>query len=166
MELVSTQSAVQVSLARKGWNVVWCFCCCLSPTLRIVRTTKRRTKRCWSCAETWAEPSQSWKWSKGGRRVRESCCTSLWRSLRRGWCASAASTDQTCSDSLRRTSVVRFLRNVMSDFGGEVMAEVLAEQALVRPQIIPLVPLTNQYRHQDHMDHKDYKSKVRSLTQA
>uniref|UniRef100_H2SM82 Enhancer of polycomb homolog n=1 Tax=Takifugu rubripes TaxID=31033 RepID=H2SM82_TAKRU len=46
------------------------------------------------------------------------------------------------------------------DFGGEVMAEVLAEQALVRPQIIPLVPLTNQYRHQDHVDHKDYKSKV------
>ena len=49
----------------------------------------------------------------------------------------------------------------MSDFGGEVMAEVLAERALVRPQIIPLVPLTNQYRHQDHMDLKDYKSKVR-----
>ncbi|XP_073347022.1 enhancer of polycomb homolog 1-like isoform X2 [Pagrus major] len=50
-------------------------------------------------------------------------------------------------------------RNVMSDYGGEVMAEVLAERALVRPQIIPLVPLTNQYRHQDHMDLKDYKSK-------
>lgn len=49
----------------------------------------------------------------------------------------------------------------MSDFGGEVMAEVLAERALVRPQIIPLVPLTNQYRHQDHMDLKDYKVKVR-----
>lgn len=48
----------------------------------------------------------------------------------------------------------------MSDFGGEVMAEVLAERALVRPQIIPLVPLTNQYRHQEHMDLKDYKSKV------
>ncbi|XP_053739105.1 enhancer of polycomb homolog 1-like isoform X2 [Synchiropus splendidus] len=46
-------------------------------------------------------------------------------------------------------------RNVMSDYGGEVMAEVLAERALVRPQIIPLVPLTNQY----HMDLKDYKSK-------
>uniref|UniRef100_A0A8C9ZUS1 Enhancer of polycomb homolog n=1 Tax=Sander lucioperca TaxID=283035 RepID=A0A8C9ZUS1_SANLU len=50
-------------------------------------------------------------------------------------------------------------RNVMSDYGGEVMAEVLAERALVRPQIIPLVPVTNQYRHQDHMDPKDYKSK-------
>ncbi|KAM9322555.1 enhancer of polycomb homolog 1-like isoform 2-T2 [Pholidichthys leucotaenia] len=50
-------------------------------------------------------------------------------------------------------------RNTMSDYSGEVMAEVLAEQAMVRPQIIPLVPLTNQYRHQDHMDHKDYKSK-------
>ncbi|XP_070700931.1 enhancer of polycomb homolog 1-like [Pempheris klunzingeri] len=50
-------------------------------------------------------------------------------------------------------------RNVMSDYSGEVMAEVLAERALVRPQIIPLVPLTNQYRHQDHMDLKDFKSK-------
>ncbi|XP_043990412.1 enhancer of polycomb homolog 1-like isoform X2 [Gambusia affinis] len=50
-------------------------------------------------------------------------------------------------------------RNSMSDFGGEIMAEVLAERALVRPQIIPLVPLTNQYRHQDHLDSKDYKSK-------
>ncbi|XP_028987120.1 enhancer of polycomb homolog 1b isoform X2 [Betta splendens] len=54
-------------------------------------------------------------------------------------------------------------RNVMSDFGGEVMAEVLAERALVRPQIIPMVPLTNQYRHQDHMDLKDYKSKPEKM---
>lgn len=54
----------------------------------------------------------------------------------------------------------------MSDFGGEVMAEVLAERALVRPQIIPLVPLTNQYRHQDHMDLKDYKSKVRAFIRS
>ncbi|KAF6725254.1 Enhancer of polycomb-like protein 1, partial [Oryzias melastigma] len=54
-------------------------------------------------------------------------------------------------------------RNVMSDYGGEVMAEVLAERALVRPQIIPLVPLTNQYRHQDHMDLKDYKSKPEKM---
>ncbi|XP_013871598.1 enhancer of polycomb homolog 1 isoform X2 [Austrofundulus limnaeus] len=54
-------------------------------------------------------------------------------------------------------------RNVMSDFGGEVIAEVLAERALVRPQIIPLVPLTNQYRHQDHMDSKDYKSKPEKM---
>ncbi|XP_072296637.1 enhancer of polycomb homolog 1-like [Eucyclogobius newberryi] len=50
-------------------------------------------------------------------------------------------------------------RNGMADYGGEVIAEVLAERALVRPQIIPLVPLTNQYRHQDHADLKDYKSK-------
>ncbi|XP_053293397.1 enhancer of polycomb homolog 1 isoform X1 [Pleuronectes platessa] len=54
-------------------------------------------------------------------------------------------------------------RNVMSDYSGEVMAEVLAERALVRPQIIPLVPLTNQYRHQDHMDLKDYKSKPEKM---
>ncbi|KAM4605643.1 enhancer of polycomb homolog 1-like isoform 2-T2 [Polymixia lowei] len=50
-------------------------------------------------------------------------------------------------------------RNVMSDFGGEVMAEVLAQRALVKPQIIPLVPINSQYRHQDHMDLKEYKSK-------
>uniref|UniRef100_A0A674CBV2 Enhancer of polycomb homolog n=1 Tax=Salmo trutta TaxID=8032 RepID=A0A674CBV2_SALTR len=52
--------------------------------------------------------------------------------------------------------------NVMSDFGGEIMAEVLAQRALAKPaHIIPLAPLTNsnQYRHQDHMDHKEYKSK-------
>eukprot|EP00063_Salmo_salar_P071436 XP_014046271.1 PREDICTED: enhancer of polycomb homolog 1-like isoform X2 [Salmo salar] len=52
-------------------------------------------------------------------------------------------------------------RNVMSDFGGEIMAEVLAQRALAKPaHIIPLAPLTNsnQYRHQDHMDHKEYKS--------
>ncbi|CAL8277217.1 unnamed protein product [Lota lota] len=50
-------------------------------------------------------------------------------------------------------------RNVMSDYSGEVMAEVLAQQALVKPQIIPLVPIVNQYRHPDHLDLKDYKSK-------
>uniref|UniRef100_A0A8C7V1R6 Enhancer of polycomb homolog n=1 Tax=Oncorhynchus mykiss TaxID=8022 RepID=A0A8C7V1R6_ONCMY len=52
--------------------------------------------------------------------------------------------------------------NVMSDFGGEIMAEVLAQRALAKPaHIIPLAPLTNsnQYRHQDHMDLKEYKSK-------
>ncbi|KAK0144100.1 Enhancer of polycomb 1 [Merluccius polli] len=50
-------------------------------------------------------------------------------------------------------------RNVMSDYSGEVMAEVLAQQALVKPQIIPLVPIVNQYRHPDHLDLKDCKSK-------
>ncbi|KAG7273308.1 hypothetical protein CRUP_014418 [Coryphaenoides rupestris] len=50
-------------------------------------------------------------------------------------------------------------RNVMSDYSGEVMAEVLAQQARVPPQLIPLVPIVNQYRHQDHSDHKDHKSK-------
>ena len=49
----------------------------------------------------------------------------------------------------------------MSDYSGEVMAEVLAQQALVKPQVLPLVPIVNQYRHPDHLDLKDYKSKVR-----
>ncbi|XP_059914673.1 enhancer of polycomb homolog 1-like isoform X1 [Gadus macrocephalus] len=51
-------------------------------------------------------------------------------------------------------------RNVMSDYSGEVMAEVLAQQALVKPQIIPLVPIVNQYRHQDHLDLKPEKAEV------
>ncbi|CAJ1081664.1 enhancer of polycomb homolog 1-like isoform X1 [Xyrichtys novacula] len=51
-------------------------------------------------------------------------------------------------------------RNLMPDFGSEVMAEALAQRALVKPvYTIPLIPLSssNQYRHQDHSDMKDYK---------
>uniref|UniRef100_A0A3B4E4Q1 Enhancer of polycomb homolog n=1 Tax=Pygocentrus nattereri TaxID=42514 RepID=A0A3B4E4Q1_PYGNA len=50
-------------------------------------------------------------------------------------------------------------RNGMADFGGEVMAEVLAQRALEKP-VIPLIPITNsnQYRHAEH--DRDYKSKV------
>ncbi|KAM4544190.1 enhancer of polycomb homolog 1-like isoform 1-T1 [Fundulus diaphanus] len=51
-------------------------------------------------------------------------------------------------------------RNVMPDFGSEVMAEA-QQRALVKPvYAIPILPLSNsnQYRHQDHhMDMKDYK---------
>lgn len=53
----------------------------------------------------------------------------------------------------------------MPDFGSEVMAEALAQRALVKPvYTIPIIPLSssNQYRHQDHLDMKDYK-KVRPL---
>ncbi|KAG5841659.1 hypothetical protein ANANG_G00168980 [Anguilla anguilla] len=52
-------------------------------------------------------------------------------------------------------------RHNMADFGGEIMAEVLAQRALVRPlYTIPIIPLTSsQYRHQDHMELKDYKPK-------
>lgn len=50
-------------------------------------------------------------------------------------------------------------RNSISDFGGEVMAEVLAQRALEKP-VIPLIPITNssQYRHTEH--DRDYKCKV------
>ncbi|XP_050922572.1 enhancer of polycomb homolog 1 isoform X2 [Lates calcarifer] len=51
-------------------------------------------------------------------------------------------------------------RNAMPDFGSEVMAEALAQRALVKPvYTIPIIPLSssNQYRHQDHLDMKDYK---------
>ncbi|KAL6097555.1 epc1 [Pungitius sinensis] len=51
-------------------------------------------------------------------------------------------------------------RNGMPDFGSEVMAEALAQRALVKPvYTIPIIPpsSSNQYRHQDHMDMKDYK---------
>lgn len=45
----------------------------------------------------------------------------------------------------------------MPDYGSEVMAEALAQRALVKPiYTIPIIPLSNinQYRHQDHMDMK------------
>lgn len=48
----------------------------------------------------------------------------------------------------------------MPDLGSEVMAEALAQRALVKPvYTIPIIPLSssNQYRHQDHLDMKDYK---------
>lgn len=48
----------------------------------------------------------------------------------------------------------------MPDFGSEVMAEAIAQRALVKPvYTIPIIPLSssNQYRHQDHLDMKDYK---------
>lgn len=53
----------------------------------------------------------------------------------------------------------------MPDFGSEVMAEALAQRALVKPvYTIPIIPLSssNQYRHQDHLDMKDYKKVSRS----
>lgn len=50
-------------------------------------------------------------------------------------------------------------RNCMADFGGEIMAEVLAQRALEKP-VIPLIPITtsSQYRHTEH--DRDYKNKV------
>lgn len=48
----------------------------------------------------------------------------------------------------------------MSDYGSEVIAEALAQRALVKPvYTFPIIPLSNsnQYRHQDHLDMKDYK---------
>lgn len=48
----------------------------------------------------------------------------------------------------------------MPDFGSEVMAEALAQRALVKPvYTIPIIPLSssNQHRHQDPLDMKDYK---------
>lgn len=47
----------------------------------------------------------------------------------------------------------------MADFGGEVMAEVLAQRALEKP-VIPLIPITtsSQYRYAEH--ERDYQNKV------
>uniref|UniRef100_A0A3Q2Z6M3 Enhancer of polycomb homolog n=1 Tax=Hippocampus comes TaxID=109280 RepID=A0A3Q2Z6M3_HIPCM len=54
-------------------------------------------------------------------------------------------------------------RNTMPDFGSEVMAEALAQQALVKPvYTIPIIPSANQYRHQDHLDMKDYKKQEKT----
>lgn len=72
------------------------------------------------------------------------------------------------TDSSTCTFLSPSIRNAMPDFGSEVMAEALAQRALVKPvYTIPIIPLssTNQYRHQDHLDMKDYK-KVRPYTFA
>lgn len=56
----------------------------------------------------------------------------------------------------------------MPDYGCEVIAEALAQRALVKPvYTFPIIPLSNsnQYRHQDHLDIKDYK-KVRLCSAA
>ncbi|XP_030631207.1 enhancer of polycomb homolog 1 isoform X2 [Chanos chanos] len=53
-------------------------------------------------------------------------------------------------------------RNSMPDFGCDVMAEAIAQRALVKPvYTIPIIPLSSggQYRHQDHMELKDFKTK-------
>ncbi|KAJ8278052.1 hypothetical protein GJAV_G00083300 [Gymnothorax javanicus] len=53
-------------------------------------------------------------------------------------------------------------RYSIADFGGEIMAEVLAQRALEKPAFtVPIIPLSSsaQFRLQDHMDLKDYKAK-------
>lgn len=59
------------------------------------------------------------------------------------------------------TSICPFpARNAVPDYGSEVIAEALAQRALVKPvYTFPIIPLSNsnQYRHQDHLDIKDYK---------
>ncbi|XP_061614230.1 enhancer of polycomb homolog 1-like isoform X2 [Phyllopteryx taeniolatus] len=58
-------------------------------------------------------------------------------------------------------------RNTMPDFGTEVMAEALAQQALVKPvYTIPIIPSANQYRHQDHLDMKDYKKEKTEIVRT
>lgn len=66
-----------------------------------------------------------------------------------------------CQLALPLISVTFFsIRNTMPDYGCEVIAEALAQRALVKPvYTFPIIPLSNsnQYRHQDHLDMKDYK---------
>ncbi|KAJ8395060.1 hypothetical protein AAFF_G00040110 [Aldrovandia affinis] len=53
-------------------------------------------------------------------------------------------------------------RYSMADFGGEIMAEVLAQRALMKPAYtVPIIPLSSsaQFRLQDHMELKEYKVK-------
>ncbi|XP_064188437.1 enhancer of polycomb homolog 1-like isoform X2 [Anguilla rostrata] len=53
-------------------------------------------------------------------------------------------------------------RYSIADFGGEIMAEVLAQRALVKPAFtVPIIPLSSsaQFRLQDHMELKEYKAK-------
>ncbi|KAK6492244.1 enhancer of polycomb-like protein 1-like isoform X1 [Huso huso] len=51
-------------------------------------------------------------------------------------------------------------RYSIADFGGEIMAEVLAQRQLVKPTYtLPIIPLSNsnQFKHQDHMELKEYR---------
>ncbi|XP_066573838.1 enhancer of polycomb homolog 1 isoform X2 [Amia ocellicauda] len=51
-------------------------------------------------------------------------------------------------------------RYSIADFGGEIMAEVLAQRQLVKPTYtMPIIPLSNQFKHQDHLELKEYKPK-------
>ncbi|XP_061095612.1 enhancer of polycomb homolog 1-like isoform X2 [Conger conger] len=53
-------------------------------------------------------------------------------------------------------------RYSIADFGGEIMAEVLAQRALVKPAFtVPIIPLSSsaQFRLQEHMELKEYKAK-------
>ncbi|XP_012679609.2 enhancer of polycomb homolog 1 isoform X1 [Clupea harengus] len=53
-------------------------------------------------------------------------------------------------------------RNVTPDYGADVMAEALAQRALVKPVYsLPLLPMSSsgQLRHHDLLDLKDYRSK-------
>ncbi|XP_041922892.1 enhancer of polycomb homolog 1 isoform X1 [Alosa sapidissima] len=53
-------------------------------------------------------------------------------------------------------------RNGTPDFGADVMAEALAQRALVKPVYsLPLLPIpsSGQLRHHDHLELKDYRSK-------
>ena len=58
-------------------------------------------------------------------------------------------------------------RNVTPDYGADVMAEALAQRALVKPVYsLPLLPMSSsgQLRHHDLLDLKDYRSKVHTHT--
>ncbi|XP_058879245.1 enhancer of polycomb homolog 1-like isoform X1 [Acipenser ruthenus] len=51
-------------------------------------------------------------------------------------------------------------RYSIADFGGEIMAEVLAQRQLLKPTYtLPIIPLSNsnQFKHQDHMELKEYR---------
>ncbi|KAL2085815.1 hypothetical protein ACEWY4_019135 [Coilia grayii] len=65
-------------------------------------------------------------------------------------------------DLLSLTLEIVEKRNIMPDFGEEVMAEALAQRALVKPVYsLPLLPLSSsgQLRHHDLLELKDYRSK-------
>lgn len=62
------------------WSISWP----LSGFCRTERTTRRHMKRCWDWGESSVGPSPSWRWSRGEKSPRGSCCTSHLRWWRRG----------------------------------------------------------------------------------
>ncbi|XP_043922640.1 enhancer of polycomb homolog 1 isoform X2 [Protopterus annectens] len=64
-------------------------------------------------------------------------------------------------DLLNLTLEILEKRNVLGDFSGEIMSEILAERQPLKPAYtVPIIPLSssNPYKHSDHLDLKDFKT--------
>lgn len=64
-------------------------------------------------------------------------------------------------DLLSLTLEILEKRNILGDFSGEIVSEILAQRQPLKPAYtVPIIPLSSssQYKHSDHLDLKDYKT--------